>query len=60
MKALLKTGEWVEIETTHLFHDQYNTKDSAFFRLYGHKILFDECIRMGEGLVYGGINNENE
>ena len=31
MKALLKTGEWVEIETTHLFHDQYNTADKRIF-----------------------------
>lgn len=27
MKALLKTGTWVEIKTTYLFHDQYNTAD---------------------------------
>ena len=36
MKALLKTGEWVEIDTTYVFHDQYNTTDN--------KRIFDKDI----------------
>lgn len=36
MKALLKTGEWVEIDTACVFHDQYNTTDN--------KRIFDKDI----------------
>lgn len=39
MKALLKNGEWVEIDTACLFNNQYNTKDGKAtgiraYRLY--------------------------
>lgn len=36
MKALLKTGEWVEIDTACVFHNQYNTVDG--------KRIFDQDI----------------
>lgn len=39
MKALLKTGEWVEIDTTFLFTNQYNTTEK-----FGNKRIFDKDI----------------
>lgn len=39
MRALLKTGEWVELSTEHLFHDQYNTTPE-----YGNRRIFDNEI----------------
>ena len=39
MKALLKTGEWVEIDTTVLFNNQYNTTEKS-----GNKRIFDKDI----------------
>ena len=39
MKALLKSGEWVEIDTAHLFHDQYNTTKE-----FGNRRIFDNEI----------------
>ena len=36
MKALLNSGEWVNIDTSCLFHDQYNTEDG--------KRIFDKDI----------------
>lgn len=39
MKALLKSREWAEIDTSCLFHDQYNTMD-------GKRIFDRDIIRM--------------
>lgn len=39
MKALLKTGEWVEIDTTVLFNNQLNTTEES-----GNKRIFDKDI----------------
>lgn len=39
MKALLKTGEWVEIDTTVLFNNQYNTTEKS-----GNRRIFDKDI----------------
>lgn len=48
MKALLKTGEWIVIDTTHVFHDQYNTVDGK--RIFDHDIsrIVDD-VRGGSG-----------
>ena len=37
MKALLDCGEWVEIDTSNLFSNQYNTKDGR--RIFDRNIL---------------------
>ncbi len=37
MKALLKSGEWVEIDTAYIFNNQYNTVDG--------KRIFDQDIK---------------
>lgn len=37
MKALLKSGEWVEIDTKYLFHDQYNTTEDK--RIFDREIV---------------------
>lgn len=47
MKALLKTGEWVEIDTAYLFNNQYNTKDG--------KRIFDQEISRIVGDVRHGL-----
>lgn len=47
MKALLKTGEWVEIDTACLFNNQYNTKDG--------KRIFDQEISRIVGDVRHGL-----
>ena len=41
MKALLHNGSWVEIDTTYLFNNQYNTKDG--------KRIFDKDIAKIDG-----------
>ena len=48
MKALLKTGEWVEIDTACLFNNQYNTKDGK--RIFDQEIsrIVDD-VRLGLG-----------
>ena len=40
MRALLKTGEWVEIDTNCLFENQYNTTEE-----FGNKRIFDGQIQ---------------
>ena len=48
MKALLKNGEWVEIDTTFLFTDQYNTKDGK--RIFDRDIIrIVDDVRLGLG-----------
>lgn len=47
MKALLKSGEWVEIETACLFHDRYNTKGKRIFDKDIKRIVDD--VRPGLG-----------
>lgn len=48
MKALLNNGEWVEIDTSYLFHDQYNTVDGK--RIFDREIkkIIDD-VRPGLG-----------
>lgn len=46
MRALLKDGTWVEIDTKCLFHNQYNTTDES-----GNKRIFDRDIKRIEGDV---------
>lgn len=50
MRALLKTGEWVEIDTTCLFNNQYNTTEE-----YGNKRIFDGDIKRIVGDVRLGL-----
>lgn len=45
-------GDWCNGKNAKRFHRckiyyPVNGKDSAFFRVHGYKIPFDECIRMG-------------
>ena len=40
MRALLKTGEWVDIDTKCLFENQYNTTEEC-----GNKRIFDGQIQ---------------
>lgn len=47
MKALLKNGEWVEIDTVYLFNNQYNTKDG--------KRIFDQDISRIVGDIRHGL-----
>lgn len=47
MKALLKNGEWVEIDTACLFNNQYNTKDG--------KRIFDQDISRIVGDIRHGF-----
>ena len=47
MKALLKNGEWVEIDTACLFNNQYNTKDG--------KRIFDQDISRIVGDIRHGL-----
>lgn len=60
MKALLKTGEWVEIETTHLFHDQYNTADKRIFDRDIVRIVDDARIGMGRCKYCGAMVKRGE
>ena len=46
MKALLNNGEWVEIDTTYLFNNQYNTKD-------GKRIFDKDISRVVDDVRYG-------
>lgn len=49
MRALLKTGEWVEINTKHLFNNQYNTTDGK--RIFDGQILkIEDDARVGKGV----------
>lgn len=60
MKALLKTGEWVEIETTHLFHDQYNASDRRIFDHDISRIVDDARIGMGRCRYCGAMVKRGE
>lgn len=60
MKALLKTGEWVEIETTHLFHDQYNTADKRIFDQDIVRIVDDARVGMGRCKYCGAMVKRGE
>lgn len=60
MKALLKTGEWVEIETTHLFHDQYNTADKRIFDRDISRIVDDARPDMGRCRYCGAMVKRGE
>lgn len=55
MKALLKTGEWVEIDTTHLFNDQYNTNNKRIFDKDIIKIVDDARSNMGKCRFCGAM-----
>lgn len=50
MRALLKTGQWVDIDTNCLFDNQYNTTEA-----YGNKRIFDGDIRKIEDDVRLGL-----
>ena len=61
MKALLKTGEWVEIDTACLFHDQYNT--TANKRIFDRdivRIVDDARIGMGRCKYCGAMVRRGE
>ena len=60
MKALLKNGEWVEIETTHLFHDQYNTKDKRIFDQDIVRIVDDVRLGLGKCRYCGAMVKRGE
>lgn len=66
MKALLKSGEWVEIETACLFHDQYNTKDKRIFDKDIKRIVDDvrpglgKCRYCGKLVKHGEENRHFE
>ena len=50
MRALLKTGAWVDIDTRCLFDNQYNTTEEC-----GNKRIFDVDIKRIEGDVRLGL-----
>lgn len=61
MKALLKTGEWVEIDTAYLFHDQYNTADGK--RIFDRdisRIVDDARHNMGRCKYCGAMVRRGE
>lgn len=60
MKALLKNGEWVEIETTYLFHDQYNTKDKRIFDKDIARIVDDVRLGLGKCRYCGAMVKRGE
>lgn len=60
MKALLKNGEWVEIETTHLFHDQYITKDKRIFDKDIVRIVDDVRLGLGKCRYCGAMVKRGE
>lgn len=41
------SGAWGGRKAFHRVKVQYSWKGSAFFRVYGHRVSLDECIRMG-------------
>lgn len=51
MKALLKKNhEWVDIDTRHLFHDQYNTVGPEGARIFDKDIIrIEDDARIGMG-----------
>lgn len=61
MKALLKNGEWVKIDTCYLFHDQYNTEDGKrIFDKDISRIIDDERNGMGRCKYCGAIIKRGE
>lgn len=60
MKALLKNGEWVEIETAVLFKDQYNTKDKRIFDKDIVRIVDDARVGMGKCRYCGALVKRGE
>lgn len=48
------SGAWGGGKAFHRCKIQYTRKGAAFFRVYGHRIPLDECIRMG-GLIMNYI-----
>lgn len=56
MKALLNSGEWVGIDTSYLFHDQYNTEDGKrIFDKDISRIVDDERPGMGRCKYCGAL-----
>lgn len=41
------SGAWSGGKAFHRCKIQYTRKGAAFFRVYGHRVPLDECIRMG-------------
>mgnify|MGYP000006316399 FL=1 len=41
------SGAWGGGKAFHRCKIQYTRKGAAFFRVYGHRVPLDECIRMG-------------
>lgn len=41
------SGAWGGGKAFHRCKIQYDPERAAFFRVYGHKVPLDECIRMG-------------
>lgn len=61
MKAQLKNGKWVEIDTSILFHDQYNTMDGK--RIFDRdikRIVDDERPGMGRCRYCGAMVKRGE
>lgn len=61
MKALLNSGEWVNIDTSYLFHNQYNTKDGK--RIFDKdiaRIVDDERPGMGRCKYCGALIKRGE
>lgn len=61
MKALLNSGEWVNIDTSCLFHDQYNTEDGK--RIFDNdisRIVDDERPGMGRCKYCGALVKRGE
>lgn len=61
MKALLNSGEWVNINTSCLFHDQYNTEDGK--RIFDKdiaRIVDDERPGMGRCKYCGALIKRGE
>lgn len=61
MKALLKNNTWIEIDTTHLFNDQYNTVDGKrIFDKDIKEIVNDARIGMGKCKCCGAMIKKGE
>ena len=61
MKALLNSGEWVNIDTSCLFHDQYNTEDGKrIFDKDISRIVDDERPGMGRCKYCGALVKRGE
>ena len=61
MKALLNSGEWVNIDTSYLFHDQYNTEDGKrIFDKDISRIVNDERPGMGRCKYCGAMVKRGE